>query len=86
MAIKLKVIGNDAVRLKVGGSEETVLHVGQGVPIYPSPYVGEYEVTPSALEQILATNGLMKTGNVKINPIPSNYGLITYNGSVITVS
>ena len=86
MAIKLKVIGNDAVRLKVGGSEETVLHVGQGVPIYPSPYVGEYEVTPSALEQILATNGLMMTGNVKVNPIPSNYGLITYDGTKLVVS
>lgn len=24
--------------------------------------------------------------NIVINPIPSNYGLITWNGSVITVS
>ncbi len=50
------------------------------------PYEGSYSVTPSASEQILETEGLRMTQNVTINPIPSNYGLITWNGSVITVS
>ena len=50
------------------------------------PYTGDYEVTPSSEEQVLLTNGLRMTDNVTVKPIPSNYGLITWNGSVITVS
>lgn len=50
------------------------------------PYEGEYSVTPSASEQILETEGLRMTQNVTIAPIPNNYGLITWNGSYLTVS
>lgn len=50
------------------------------------PYTGEYSVTPSAAAQTLETNGLRMTDNITINPIPTNYGLITWNGSTITVS
>lgn len=50
------------------------------------PYTGAYEVTPSAETQVLETNNMRMTGNVTINPIPNNYGLITWNGSIITVS
>lgn len=49
-------------------------------------YTGEYEVTPSAETQTLNTDGLRLTRNVTVNPIPQNYGLITYNGAVLTVS
>lgn len=49
-------------------------------------YVGPYEATPSRETQTLGTENLMMARNVTINPIPSNYGLITYNGSIITVS
>lgn len=51
-----------------------------------NPYTGEYSVTPSGDVQTLETNGLRMTDNITINPIPTNYGLITWNGSVITVS
>lgn len=50
------------------------------------PYTGEYAVTPSSETQVLNTNGLRMTDNITVNPIPQNYGLITWNGSVITVS
>ena len=50
------------------------------------PYEGEYTVTPSSELQTLATNGMRMTDNITINPIPTNYGLITWNGSTITVS
>lgn len=50
------------------------------------PYTGEYEVAPSQETQTLETNGLRMTDNITINPIPNNYGLITWNGSIITVS
>ncbi len=50
------------------------------------PYTGEYTVTPSAEEQVLQTENLRMTGNITINPVPQNYGLITWNGSYLTVS
>lgn len=49
-------------------------------------YEGPYEATPSRETQTLVTENLMMSRNVTINPIPSNYGLITYSGSIITVS
>lgn len=51
-----------------------------------SPYSGEYEVTPSTEVQVLYTDGKSMRDNVTINPIPSNYGRITWNGSFLTVS
>lgn len=49
-------------------------------------YKGEYEVTPSAETQTLETQGLTLNENITIKPIPSNYGLITWDGSILTVS
>lgn len=49
-------------------------------------YDGATEVTPSQEQQILPTQGKVVLSNITINPIPSNYGLITYNGSILTVS
>lgn len=49
-------------------------------------YDGPYEVTPSQSVQILNTCGLRATQNFTINAIPSNYGLITWNGSSLKVS
>ena len=49
-------------------------------------YTGAYVVTPSAETQTLPTNGLRMLDNVTIGPIPSDYGHISWNGSVLTVS
>ena len=44
-------------------------------------------VVPGAEEQtITADIGFGGLSSVTISPIPQNYGLITYNGSTITVS
>lgn len=59
------------------------------IPVAYSPlphYEGAYEVTPSAEVQTLVTTGMVMDGDVRVNPIPSNYGLITWNGSTLTVS
>ena len=56
---------------------------------YLSPgesFEGPYEWTPSEDTQTVPISEKKATQNIVINPIPSNYGLITYNGSVITVS
>lgn len=50
------------------------------------PYIGSYTVTPTTETQTLQTNNKRMTNNIVVNPIPSNYGLITWNGSVLTVS
>ena len=49
-------------------------------------YKGETTVTPSETTQVLHTAGLLTETDITINPIPSNYGLITWSGSVLTVS
>lgn len=49
-------------------------------------YTGEYIVTPSAVQQTLETAGKILRENVIVEPIPSNYGLITWNGSTLLVS
>lgn len=85
MAIKLKV-QTDNYKLKTATQDTAKFKASVGIPIYPDPYTGEYTVTPSAETQTLSTEGLMMTSNVTVNPIPSNYGLITWNGSTLTVS
>ena len=62
---------------------------GQGVEFFMAttdPYEGAYEVTPTTEAQILPTALKNLTDNIVINPIPSNYGLITWDGSTLTVS
>ena len=54
--------------------------------VLPPAYTGSYEVTPIAEAQTLETDSLYMTGNITINPIPDNYGLITWNGTTLTVS
>lgn len=49
-------------------------------------YQGATSVTPSQETQTLETQGFRLLENITINPIPSNYGLITWNGSTLTVS
>lgn len=49
-------------------------------------YEGETTITPSAIEQVLPTANALLLEDITIAPIPSNYGLITYSGSVLTVS
>lgn len=51
-----------------------------------TPYSGPYEWTPTQDMQTIEINGLKAIENITINPIPSNYGLITWNGSTLTVS
>lgn len=49
-------------------------------------YTGSYEATPSLEEQVFSTGGKILAHNFVVNPIPSNYGLVTYSGSIITIS
>ena len=50
------------------------------------PYKGPYSFTPSQEAQTIAITGLTPARDITIEPIPSNYGLVTWNGSTLTVS
>lgn len=56
-----------------------------GGKVYPV-YGGATTVTPSGSAHVLATEGTAVLADIVVNPIPSNYGLITWDGSTITVS
>ncbi len=49
-------------------------------------YAGPYEYTPTEDTQTVAISHKMATENIVINPIPFNYGLVTWNGVTLTVS
>ena len=86
MALKLKVQTSNSVKLKVSGGDSSSFTMHEGVPVYPNQYTGDTSVTPSADTQTLRTAGLMMTEDIVVNPVPSNYGLITWDGSTLTVS
>jgi hypothetical protein len=75
--------GDLSLIIPVDGESGIVTKViGQDLPTY----TGVIEVTPTTTEQVLDTSNKVVTRNIVINPIPSNYGLITWNGSTLTVS
>lgn len=55
---------------------------GSSYPIYHDIT----EVTPSEDTQTLSTDGFLMENNIIINPIPTNYGKITWDGTKIIVS
>lgn len=71
--------------------ESASLSAETGIPvarelIEREAYTGDYDITPSSEEIVLNTQYLRMTDNVRIAPIPSNYGLINWNGTTLTVS
>ena len=56
------------------------------VAVEGETYDGPYSFTPSQETQTAQTANKVLTGDIVIDPIPPNYGLITWNGSYITVS
>lgn len=74
-----------------GGSFDVTLtaddfHVDMSGLHPPGDYHGEYEITPSADTQTMQTMNKRLSQNIIIKPIPNNYGLIGWDGSVLTVT
>lgn len=59
----------------------TAIVVGSGIP-----YEGAYTVIPTSERQVLPTERTMPVQDIIVEPIPSNYGLITWDGATLTVS
>ena len=78
----------EAVKINGQISDAVKIAGGLSVPdiIYPPTYHGEHTVTPTDHTQILQTSEYYLLENITINPIPNNYGIITWNGSTLTVS
>lgn len=88
-AVPMTVTGPRTVGLTVGTLEKhfTFDITAKTVIIAPGgQYPGPYTVTPTRSTQTLSTYGLTMGANVTVNPIPPEYGLITWDGSVLTVS
>lgn len=49
-------------------------------------YQGDYVVTPAENQQTLITSNMLMADNLIIEPIPQNYGLITWDGTTLKVS
>lgn len=79
---------DDTLPMDVTSSEETIgMDIGAEYAMSDTdPFEGSYEYTPSEQTQTIPIEDLRATQDIVINPIPSNYGLITYNGISITVS
>ena len=51
----------------------------------PPIYDGETAVVPTDAMQILRTKNHVVTDNIVIQPIPSNYGRVSYNGATLFI-
>ena len=49
-------------------------------------YDGEVTFTPQEYAQVIPINGKISMTNITIEPIPQNWGKISYNGYALTVS
>lgn len=86
-ALSLSPPGPDSTVLAASDPESLALTVSESVVEVDLPwYDGDCEVTPTREAQVLATSGRAMSSDVTVAPIPSNYGLITWNGSYITVT
>lgn len=87
--VNLKVDQSQTVYPLTVNSNNLSMSVSIATPIQMidgEKYRGSYEVVPSSERQTLSTALLTMTDDVIIHPIPSNYGLITWDGSILMVS
>ena len=87
MVVPISVSSSQS-EISLGVSEPTTVEMTVSGLVYVDypHYEGETTVTPTQETQVLQTIGTLVTDNITINPIPNNYGLISWNGSVLTVS
>ena len=81
------IFTNHTIGGKIGNTNHTIEGDVKGEAMKNVPdYTGAYEITPSSSTQTLSVADKRMTQDLVVNPIPSNYGLITWNGSYLTVS
>lgn len=87
--MSFKATFNPPLSLKAQFNEPETLPASFGsfivVPV-ADYYDGDYSITPTTQEQVVPIIGKTARQNITVGSIPSNYGLITWNGSTLTVS
>ena len=71
-------------RIQIDGNAESGVFMLIREGAYPA-YTGDTEITPGEEGITLATQNKTVLSDIVINPIPSNYGRITWNGSTLRV-
>lgn len=81
-------LGVDVPNVSLGVSANTVaIDVKESiVTVAGQAYEGEYTFVPTQEAQTIEIKNKVALDNITINPIPNNYGLIGWNGSVLTVT
>lgn len=69
-------------RFDIGFSEDSGFHAD----LYEGRlYEGDTDITPTDEVQTINTRGLVLGEDITINPVPSNYGHIEWNGAYLRV-
>lgn len=68
------------------GAQTFTAKMNTVVKVMGDVYTGIYEFTPTQETQVIGIKNKQAIADIVINPIPNNYGLITWNGSTLTVS
>ena len=81
--VRLKITEEPIIKLKV--NDEVVKLKTDVTYESAHPFTGSYEYTPTDETQTISIGGKRATSNIVINPIPNNYGKVTWNGTYLTV-
>ena len=89
MSINVTVDGlNQDIEVTIGANIAPITtNFSEAIVVADVPtYDGAYTFTPTKETQTVSIANKKATADITINPIPNNYGLITWNGSTLTVS
>ena len=77
-------VGGLTAELSSEGTLSAELSVPEAVAV--EEYSGPYEYSPGPEPQTVEMSGKKATQNITIGAIPQDYGHLTWNGSVLTIS
>ena len=78
--------GGSSFTATFGGPENFGAEMTETITKMVAEYFeGPYEYTPGEEEQTIPIAELVATQNIKVNPVPQNYGRLTYSGGILKV-
>lgn len=74
--------------LQVEEEQPLTFDVDEYVSYIPqsAEYTGPYVIIPACHEQTIPTAGTTPARDIVVSPIPSNYGRVTWDGAILTIS
>ena len=79
------VVSQSNYVVEIGDGPRYQVDAVSGIVDAPA-FAGPYVATPTRETQVFPAANRLMSEDFIVNPIPSNYGLVTWDGSVITVS